>query len=248
MLVRPSLFADEVACAVPSECKKYCGIQASCSPIAYPLLVVELLPSGKQWSCARGRERTVRSEGPRGGEAVAEALRVAGASGPPLASSLGLSGLTSICTHRACTLPTLPPQMVHGDTEGSKAASRWQGARASGTTEGWLSSHLLPHLQRSRAKSTDFLKFHISFVYQQANNTETLIPLRYDVDNPTGGSASRPTAQEGGYLASPAEPLSVHGGCGLGRGAVGGLRGPAHVPDDSGWGALLHGPCYPRLS
>ncbi|XP_044786553.1 sodium/glucose cotransporter 1 isoform X4 [Bubalus bubalis] len=40
------LYTDEVACAVPSECKKYCGIQASCSPIAYPLLVVELLPSG----------------------------------------------------------------------------------------------------------------------------------------------------------------------------------------------------------
>lgn len=116
MLVRLSLFADEVACVVPSECKKYCGMQASCSPIAYPLLVVELLPSGKQWSCARGRERTVRSKGPRGGEAVAEALCVAGASGPPLASSLGLSGLTGICTHRACTLPTLPPQMVPGDT------------------------------------------------------------------------------------------------------------------------------------
>uniref|UniRef100_A0AC11CSE9 Uncharacterized protein n=1 Tax=Ovis aries TaxID=9940 RepID=A0AC11CSE9_SHEEP len=37
---------DKVACVVPSECKKYCGIQASCSPIAYPLLMVELLPSG----------------------------------------------------------------------------------------------------------------------------------------------------------------------------------------------------------
>ncbi|XP_061241548.1 sodium/glucose cotransporter 1-like [Bos javanicus] len=40
------LYTDEVACVVPSECKKYCGMQASCSPIAYPLLVVELLPSG----------------------------------------------------------------------------------------------------------------------------------------------------------------------------------------------------------
>lgn len=78
----------------PSECKKYCGIQASCSPIAYPLLMVELLPSGKQWSCAWGRELTVPGEA----EAVAEALHVAGASGPPLASSLGLSGLTGICT------------------------------------------------------------------------------------------------------------------------------------------------------
>ncbi|XP_052510445.1 sodium/glucose cotransporter 1-like [Budorcas taxicolor] len=40
------LYTDKVACAVPSECKKYCGIQASCSPIAYPLLMLELLPSG----------------------------------------------------------------------------------------------------------------------------------------------------------------------------------------------------------
>ncbi|XDA85589.1 hypothetical protein R6Z07F_015366 [Ovis aries] len=40
------LYTDKVACVVPSECKKYCGIQASCSPIAYPLLMVELLPSG----------------------------------------------------------------------------------------------------------------------------------------------------------------------------------------------------------
>lgn len=86
----------------------------------------------------------------------------------------------------APTEPVPSPRCHHRwflETQGSKAASRWQGARASGTTEGWLSSHLLPHLQRSQAKSTGFLKFHVSFVYQQANNMETLIPLKYDVDS-----------------------------------------------------------------
>uniref|UniRef100_A0A8C4MM28 Sodium/myo-inositol cotransporter 2 n=1 Tax=Equus asinus asinus TaxID=83772 RepID=A0A8C4MM28_EQUAS len=40
------LFADQVACVVPSECKKHCGTRTDCSPIAYPVLVVELLPDG----------------------------------------------------------------------------------------------------------------------------------------------------------------------------------------------------------
>ncbi|XP_008590733.1 PREDICTED: sodium/glucose cotransporter 1-like, partial [Galeopterus variegatus] len=37
---------DKVACVVPSECQKYCGTKNGCSPIAYPLLMIELLPSG----------------------------------------------------------------------------------------------------------------------------------------------------------------------------------------------------------
>ncbi|XP_061001064.1 sodium/glucose cotransporter 1-like [Dama dama] len=40
------LYTDKVACVVPAECKKYCGIRTSCTAIAYPLLVAELLPSG----------------------------------------------------------------------------------------------------------------------------------------------------------------------------------------------------------
>nr|XP_012604754.1 sodium/glucose cotransporter 1-like [Microcebus murinus] len=40
------LYPDKVACVVPSECQKYCGMETGCSPIAYPLLVIELLPSG----------------------------------------------------------------------------------------------------------------------------------------------------------------------------------------------------------
>nr|XP_023502454.1 sodium/glucose cotransporter 1 isoform X5 [Equus caballus] len=40
------LYPDQVACVVPSECKKHCGTRTDCSPIAYPVLVVELLPDG----------------------------------------------------------------------------------------------------------------------------------------------------------------------------------------------------------
>ncbi|XP_078483493.1 sodium/myo-inositol cotransporter 2-like isoform X1 [Ciona intestinalis] len=40
------LFPDEVACAVPSECLRICGNEQGCSNIAYPKLVLELLPSG----------------------------------------------------------------------------------------------------------------------------------------------------------------------------------------------------------
>lgn len=85
---------------MPSECEKYCGIRASCTAIAYPLLVAELLPSGKHWSCARAGSGPSGVRAPGEAEAVAEALPAAGASGPPLASSLELelSGLTGICT------------------------------------------------------------------------------------------------------------------------------------------------------
>ncbi|XP_071951939.1 sodium/mannose cotransporter SLC5A10-like [Antedon mediterranea] len=40
------LFADQVACVDPDVCYKVCGNSESCSNIAYPLMVVELLPSG----------------------------------------------------------------------------------------------------------------------------------------------------------------------------------------------------------
>ncbi|XP_044514831.1 solute carrier family 5 member 4-like [Gracilinanus agilis] len=40
------LYPDEVACVVPSECEKYCGVSVGCSNIAYPKLVLELMPNG----------------------------------------------------------------------------------------------------------------------------------------------------------------------------------------------------------
>ncbi|KAJ8297526.1 hypothetical protein KUTeg_024057, partial [Tegillarca granosa] len=40
------LYTEEVACARPSDCKTYCDNEAGCSNIAYPLLVLRLLPSG----------------------------------------------------------------------------------------------------------------------------------------------------------------------------------------------------------
>ncbi|KAG7476642.1 hypothetical protein MATL_G00085100 [Megalops atlanticus] len=40
------LYTDVVACVVPEECKKYCQASVGCSNIAYPKLVVDLMPQG----------------------------------------------------------------------------------------------------------------------------------------------------------------------------------------------------------
>uniref|UniRef100_A0A3Q1K5C4 Uncharacterized protein n=1 Tax=Anabas testudineus TaxID=64144 RepID=A0A3Q1K5C4_ANATE len=40
------LYADVVACVDPDECKKYCGASVGCTNIAYPKLVVDLMPNG----------------------------------------------------------------------------------------------------------------------------------------------------------------------------------------------------------
>ncbi|CAH2307483.1 sodium myo-inositol cotransporter 2 [Pelobates cultripes] len=40
------LFTDQVACADPVICKQICGNPSGCSDIAYPKLVIELLPTG----------------------------------------------------------------------------------------------------------------------------------------------------------------------------------------------------------
>ncbi|XP_036621503.1 solute carrier family 5 member 4-like [Trichosurus vulpecula] len=39
------LFPDEITCVVPSECEQHCGTSAGCTNIAYPKLVVELMPN-----------------------------------------------------------------------------------------------------------------------------------------------------------------------------------------------------------
>ncbi|XP_037065942.1 sodium/glucose cotransporter 2 isoform X2 [Peromyscus leucopus] len=40
------LYPDEVACVVPEVCKQVCGTEVGCSNIAYPQLVVKLMPNG----------------------------------------------------------------------------------------------------------------------------------------------------------------------------------------------------------
>ncbi|XP_040859647.1 sodium/glucose cotransporter 1 isoform X1 [Ochotona curzoniae] len=40
------LYTDRIACVVPSECERYCGIRVGCTNIAFPILVVELMPNG----------------------------------------------------------------------------------------------------------------------------------------------------------------------------------------------------------
>uniref|UniRef100_A0A671RCT4 Sodium/glucose cotransporter 1 n=1 Tax=Sinocyclocheilus anshuiensis TaxID=1608454 RepID=A0A671RCT4_9TELE len=40
------LYTDEIACVDPAECDYYCGASVGCSNIAYPKLVVDLMPNG----------------------------------------------------------------------------------------------------------------------------------------------------------------------------------------------------------
>ncbi|XP_042522209.1 solute carrier family 5 member 4 [Dipodomys spectabilis] len=40
------LYTDTVACVVPSECVKQCGVDVGCTNYAYPTLVLELMPAG----------------------------------------------------------------------------------------------------------------------------------------------------------------------------------------------------------
>uniref|UniRef100_A0A8V1A3S4 Solute carrier family 5 member 9 n=1 Tax=Gallus gallus TaxID=9031 RepID=A0A8V1A3S4_CHICK len=45
-MISRALFPDEVGCVDPSICRKICGAAVGCSNIAYPKLVVELMPDG----------------------------------------------------------------------------------------------------------------------------------------------------------------------------------------------------------
>lgn len=45
-MISRALYPDEVACADPDICEAVCGTRAGCSNIAYPKLVVELMPTG----------------------------------------------------------------------------------------------------------------------------------------------------------------------------------------------------------
>ncbi|WAR02058.1 SC5AB-like protein [Mya arenaria] len=40
------LYPDEIGCVLPEECERHCGNPVGCSNIAYPKLVLELLPAG----------------------------------------------------------------------------------------------------------------------------------------------------------------------------------------------------------
>lgn len=44
-------YADRVACVDPDVCESVCQSRVSCTNIAYPTLVLELLPDGQ---CVRG--------------------------------------------------------------------------------------------------------------------------------------------------------------------------------------------------
>ena len=41
------LFPETVGCSDPAVCKEICGSESGCSNIAYPTLVINLMPPGK---------------------------------------------------------------------------------------------------------------------------------------------------------------------------------------------------------
>ncbi|XP_053325141.1 sodium/glucose cotransporter 4 [Spea bombifrons] len=45
-MISRALFPDEIGCVDPEECKRFCGVELSCSNVAYPKLVITLMPVG----------------------------------------------------------------------------------------------------------------------------------------------------------------------------------------------------------
>ncbi|CAF3674837.1 unnamed protein product [Rotaria sordida] len=45
-MVARILFQDEIGCSTPETCEKMCGNRMSCTDIAYPLIVIKLMPNG----------------------------------------------------------------------------------------------------------------------------------------------------------------------------------------------------------
>ncbi|CAF1254408.1 unnamed protein product [Rotaria magnacalcarata] len=45
-MVARILFQDKIGCATPESCKQICDNEASCTDIAYPIIVIELMPNG----------------------------------------------------------------------------------------------------------------------------------------------------------------------------------------------------------
>ena len=45
----------------PDECKKYCGTTVGCSNIAYPKMVVDLMPNGRTSSYVEIRKPTIEA-------------------------------------------------------------------------------------------------------------------------------------------------------------------------------------------
>lgn len=59
-----SLPIDDVGCVVPEVCERVCGTQVGCSNIAYPKLVVSIMPNGTEPSWCFQRRRDSSSSPP----------------------------------------------------------------------------------------------------------------------------------------------------------------------------------------
>jgi hypothetical protein len=45
-MISRALFKDTVGCADPETCMKVCGSKNGCSNLAYPTLIMEIMPTG----------------------------------------------------------------------------------------------------------------------------------------------------------------------------------------------------------
>ncbi|KAM4021966.1 sodium/glucose cotransporter 4 [Anomaloglossus baeobatrachus] len=45
-MISRALYPDEIGCVDPNECYNFCGVNSSCSNVAYPMLVIRLMPVG----------------------------------------------------------------------------------------------------------------------------------------------------------------------------------------------------------
>ncbi|XP_074198103.1 sodium/mannose cotransporter SLC5A10 isoform X1 [Camelus bactrianus] len=107
-MVSRVLFPDDVGCVVPSECLRACGAEIGCSNIAYPKLVMELMPTvwvrrcSVRWELSRNEKlRTA----PAAGETMTPKTLVA--SRPPHSCpQLWRRGLSPSTSN---TLSLLPP-------------------------------------------------------------------------------------------------------------------------------------------
>nr|KAF6274287.1 solute carrier family 5 member 10 [Myotis myotis] len=110
-MISRALFPDDVGCVMPSECLRACGAEIGCSNIAYPKLVMELMPIGPssgfshhlqhagRWQGLRRASHRGRGGRGRGGEAGRPAVSLTtGLRGLMIAVMMAalMSSLTSI--------------------------------------------------------------------------------------------------------------------------------------------------------
>ncbi|KAI1233610.1 Sodium/myo-inositol cotransporter 2, partial [Lamprotornis superbus] len=159
MMVMPGmisrvLFPDLVACADPEICKKICGNPSGCSDIAYPKLVLELLPVGKSLvralalvGSARGSHRSLggKFQEEKSLELTQGPDDVGDDRSPHVLPDLHLQQLQHHLHHGPLETPPAPLLRVGADDRGQvgRTGSSW--------IRGWCQGHSWAQLDQGRA-------------------------------------------------------------------------------------------------